>query len=87
MTTQTSEQTLNAEDTAPGMIILDVGTQNAKRIKKLCKGKGKLLRKVDEAVDQLRDAGKVKRDAQVVLVVVRKEVGLFDSDDDDDDDD
>lgn len=77
-----SEQLPDSDDATPDMIVLDIGKHDAKDVKKLCKGKGRLLRKVGEAVEQLRGAGQVKPDAQVVLVVVRKDGGLFDFDDD-----
>lgn len=83
MATNLSEQLPDSDDDTPDLIVLDIGKRDAKDVKKLCKGKGRLLRKVNEAVDQLREAGKVKQDAQVVLVVVRKEGGLFDFDDED----
>ena len=71
------EPTPDSEDSTADLIVLDIGKRDADAIKKLRKGKGKLLRKVNESVEQLRDAGKIKADAQVVLIVVRENSGGF----------
>ncbi len=71
------EPTQDSEDSTADLIVLDIGKRDADAIKKLRKGKGKLLRKVNESVEQLRDAGKIKPDAQVVLIVVRENGGGF----------
>ena len=71
----------DSEDSTADLIVLDIGKREADAIKKLRKGKGKLLRKVNESVEQLRDAGKIKADAQVVLIVVREKNGGFFGDD------
>jgi len=69
------EETESASD----LIVLDIGKHDTDSIKKLRKGKGKLLRKVTNAVDQLREAGSIKRDAQVVVIIAReKNEGLLD---------
>ncbi|BBL71303.1 hypothetical protein [Methylogaea oryzae] len=82
MATNSPESAPQAGDaTASDLIILDIGKRDADAVKKLRKGKGKLLNKVNNAVEQLRDAGKIEKNAQVVLIVVReKNSGLFDSD-------
>jgi len=71
------EPTQDSEDSTADLIVLDIGKRDADAIKKLRKGKGKLLRKVSESVEQLRDAGKIKADAQIVLIVVRENSGGF----------
>jgi len=88
MATTTSEAVLDGDDSLSDIIVLDIGKRDADAVKKLRKGKGKLLRKVNTAVEQLREAGKIKKDAQILMVVVReKSAGLFGGGDDDDDDD
>ncbi len=59
------------------MMVLDIGKRSPKAIKKLRKGKGKLLNRVNNVVGQLRNSGEIKEDAQVVLVVVRERDNLF----------
>ena len=84
MTTNTvanSPEMDNQEETAPtsDMIVLDIGKQDSDSLKKLRKGKGKLLRKVTNTVEQLRDAKKINPNAQIILVVAReKNAGIFD---------
>ncbi len=66
------------DDSTSDLIVLDIGKRDADAIKKLRKGRGKLLRKVNESVEQLRDVGKIRKDAQIVLIVVReRDGGLF----------
>jgi len=69
------KETASAND----LVILDIGKHDTDAIKKLRKGKGGLLRKVNNAVEQLREAGSINKDAQIVLVIAReKNAGLLD---------
>lgn len=87
MAINTPEITPEAIQPTSDMVVLDIGKRDADAVRKLRKGKGKLLRKVNHAVEQLRDAGKIKKDAQIVMIVVReKNISLFGDDTDDDDD-
>ena len=83
MATNSTADETSQDATDSNLVVLDIGKRDPKDIKKMCKGKGKLLRRVNEAVDQLREGGKIEPSAQVVLVVVRKDLGLFDFSDDD----
>ncbi len=75
----TDEAVKKEETSANDMVVLDIGKHQTASIKKLRKGKGKLLRKVNNAIGQLRDNGNIKPDAQVVIVVAReKGAGLLD---------
>lgn len=70
--------------------VLDLGEQKKKRIKKLRKGEGRLMEKVEDAIADLQGEGILEAKVQTVVVVVREEfslTGMFDNDDDDDDDD
>lgn len=70
--------------------VVDLGEQSRKRVKRLRRGKGRLMAKVERVIDDLEEEGVLKAGAQTVVVVVREEPslgGLFDDDDDDDDDD
>lgn len=77
--TQTSENQDAGTKTEQNtdMMVLDIGKRSSKSIKKLRKGKGKLLRRVNNVVGQLRNSGEIQKDAQVVLVVVRERDNLF----------
>jgi len=65
--------------------MLDLGEQKKKRIKKLRKGEGRLMSKVEDAVADLQAQGLLESKVQTVVVVVREGFSLssvFDSDDD-----
>jgi hypothetical protein len=56
-------------------VIVDVGRQSRKRIKRLRDGRGKLMRDINEVLGRLRLDGTVKDGAQVVVVVVTERPG------------
>ena len=58
------------EEEDPSLVVLDIGKRKKKQIKRLRKGRGKLLRRIDEAVEELKADGLVQADAQTVVVVV-----------------
>jgi hypothetical protein len=67
--------------------VVDLGEQSRKRVKRLRRGKGRLMSKIERVVDDLQEEGVLKAGAQTVVVVVREEAslgGFFSSDDDDD---
>jgi len=64
------EATAEAEVADP--IIIDLGKQKKKRIKKLRKGYGRLADDVADAIDELKASGVVEGNAQPVIVVVRQ---------------
>lgn len=69
------------EETVPtnDLIVLDIGKHDSESLKKLRKGKGKLLRKVTNTVDQLREANQIHPNAQIILVIAReKNAGILD---------
>ncbi len=51
-------------------IILDLGKKKRKDIKRLRKGRGKLLDRVEDHLDELRTAGAVSDSVQPIIVVV-----------------
>ena len=53
-------------------IVLDLGKQKRKAIKRLRKGEGKILDNVMETIDELRTAGTLSNSAQPVIVIVRE---------------
>jgi hypothetical protein len=74
---------------SPQIIIVDLDeAQPAKLVKRLRKGKGKLMRKVERIVGDLVAQGTVKATAQPVVIVVRESPPSFwDFAGDDDDED
>ncbi len=59
-----------AESAAP--VIIDLGKQKKKRVKRLRKGEGRLMRDIAMAMEELKDEGVVTGGAQPVIVVVRE---------------
>jgi len=53
-------------------IILDLGSASKKRVDQLRKGQGKLMGRVDEALEDLRSAGTVGEAAQPIVVIVKQ---------------
>ena len=53
-------------------IIIDLGKKKRKRVKRLRKGRGRLVDNVYDAVDRLRERGEIAADAQPVIVIVRQ---------------
>lgn len=59
------------------IVVVDLGKQKPKRVKRLRKGKGKLLAEVTETLEELKESGVVAADAQTVVVVVERRVEPF----------
>jgi hypothetical protein len=51
-------------------IIIDMGKKKKKDIKRLRKGKGKLMSDVDNCIQELRDTGEITSSVRPVVVVV-----------------
>ena len=74
------------EETTGALAVISLGEHSRKRIRRLRKGKGKLMDKVEDTVAELKSQGILDKDAQTVVVIVKEEpslAGLFDDDDDD----
>ena len=65
-------------DSPPPMVVVDLGKrQTRKRVKRLRKGKGKLMGKVSDLVADLREEGAIEANAQAVVIVVRQKNRKF----------
>jgi hypothetical protein len=61
----------------PQLVLVDLSRrQTPKQIKRLRKGRGTLITRIDEIVEELVQSGTVKADAQPVVIVVREKVSL-----------
>jgi hypothetical protein len=75
------------------LCVVDLGEHSQRSVKRLRRGEGRLMDKVEDAILNLREEGiLVDGDIQTVVVVVREESSFSnflsrDEDDDDDDDD
>ena len=59
------------------LVIVDLGSRSAKQVKMLRKGKGKLVREVEDCVAELKAAGAINTAAQPVVVVVAEKAVSF----------
>ena len=79
--TEITEGSPKAEISAP--LSIDLGKQKNKKIKALLRGEGGLYEEVQDSVNKLQSAGKVKKDVQLVFVHVqkkRRKRNIFNSD-------
>ena len=53
-------------------IILDLGKHRRKQIRRLSRGKGKLMAEVSRSIEELRVAGKISKSAQPLIVIVKE---------------
>ncbi len=70
--------------------VIDFGEHSRRAIKRLRRGEGRLMDKVEDAIQSLREEEIIGDSAQTVVVIVREEddlIDFFDRDDDDYDDD
>jgi len=72
----------------PQIVVVDLGRrQTAKQVRRLRRGRGKLMAHVEGIVNDLVTAGTVKATAQPIVIVVREDMPLlFDIDDEDEED-
>ncbi|WP_027133354.1 DUF6200 domain-containing protein [Geminicoccus roseus] len=78
------------EPTSSEMVVIDMGEHSRRRVRKLRRGEGRLMEKVEDTLADLEEQGVIEAATQRVIIVVRQEPslgGLFGDDDDDDDDD
>ena len=67
---------------APGkpIVVVDLGRRSKKQVKRLRKGEGRLMGRVEQTVDQLKGEKEIDPNSEVVVFVVRqkdKRKGLF----------
>jgi hypothetical protein len=77
----------------PQLVVVDLGQrQSPKQVRRLRKGRGKLIQHIDDIVEELTASGTVKANAQPVVIIVRERpplpwplASMPDAYDDDDD--
>lgn len=58
---------------SPEPIIIDMGKKNRKQVRKLRKGKpGRLLDRVNDSFEHLRENGAVGPDAQPIVIIIKE---------------
>jgi paraquat-inducible protein B len=55
-----------------GPVMVDLGKQKRKLVRRLRKGQGKLMEEVNDLLQQMSESGQIQKDAQPVIVVVRQ---------------
>ena len=72
-------QSSEGDSNESNLVIVDMGKQDRKRIKRLRKGRGKLMGKIENIVSDLAEDEIVPEDAAVVVVIVKEKptVGNF----------
>lgn len=71
-TTEAHDKTAKSQ-----ILVVDLDKrQSAKRVKNLRKGRGKLMTQIEGIVSDLTESGKVKANAQPIVIVVREEAPL-----------
>jgi hypothetical protein len=60
----------------PDTIVVDLGSKTRKQIKRLRKGKGKLMDKVNECLSELKASGAISAAVQPVVIVVKEEAPM-----------
>lgn len=64
---------VSAEAEVNEPIVIDLGKKNNKQVRKLRKGKpGRLMNRVEEAIEHLRENGAMAADTQPVVIVIRQ---------------
>ncbi len=70
---QQTEQSENGTNSAENnVILLDLGSKSRKNVKRLRKGRGKLMRRVMDTITDLKAEEEIAENAQVVVVVVKQ---------------
>ena len=59
-------------ETTDKMLILDMGSRSKKQIKRLRKGRGRLMENLQDTLDALRSEGQLSSENPVVIVVKEK---------------
>lgn len=76
-----AEANAKSEDAKRGdnsMIVVNIGKKYKKKhIRRLRKGRGRLMEKVEQMVGDLRDSGGISDDVQPVVIVVRQKSSRF----------
>lgn len=54
------------------MIVIDMGKKKRKDVRRLRKGRGRLMRRLNEAIGDLQQEGVISESSQPIVVVVRE---------------
>jgi hypothetical protein len=60
-------------------LVVDLGSKKKKQIKQLRKGKGKLMEKVNQCLNELKASGSITGTAQPVIIIVKEKASIGES--------
>lgn len=64
--------TETADGKAAKMVVLDLGKKKRRDVKRLRKGRGRLMDRVSETLADLQEDGTIAADSQAIVVIVRE---------------
>ncbi len=68
---QAKQDQAESDQRAP--IVIDLGKKDRKQVRKLRKGKpGRLMKRIEESMEHLRENGAMAEDTQAVVIVIRE---------------
>jgi len=53
-------------------VVIDLGRKSRKLVRRMRRGKGKLMNDIMDSIEELKENGEISKDAQPVIVVVRQ---------------
>ena len=56
----------------PRTLVIDLGKKKRKRVKKLRKGRGRLMDRINDFVSDMKESGELNANADTMVVVVRQ---------------
>lgn len=62
----------SAEGKAASMVVLDFGKKKRRDIRRLRKGRGRLMDRLNETLDGLKEDGTIAASGQPIVVIVRQ---------------
>ena len=62
----------NSDAASAGAVVVDLGKRKRKQVRRLRKGRGKLLDEVNRTIEELQKTGAVNGDAVPIVFVVRQ---------------
>lgn len=61
-----------ASVTEKPMVVLDLGSRRSREIRRLRRGRGRLMRRVSDTIEQLKQNDEIDASSQIVVVVVKQ---------------
>ncbi len=61
-----------AAEAQSSVVIVDMGKRKRKQVKQLRRGRGKLMDRIEETMEQLQADGEIESGSPVVVVIVRE---------------